>query len=130
LWVVIDQAALWPLVGCSALIGQIRHLITMAELPQVRLQVLPIYSDEYVAISDPLTILRFADPELPDVVYSQHQTTALYLDRDQDVRHYRALLDHVCTLAKSPTETIKCLCAFLTNLECPRGAHVLAAPDR
>jgi hypothetical protein len=119
LWAVIDQAALWRLVGCSVLTEQIRHLITMAELPHVRLQVLPVYSGEYVAIGGPLTILRFADPELPDVVYRQQQTTTLYLDRDKDVQHYRALMDHVCALAKSPTETTKHLRAFLTNFECP-----------
>jgi DNA-binding XRE family transcriptional regulator len=121
LWALIDQAALWRLVGCSALIEQIRHLITMAQLPQVRLQVLPVYYEEYVAIGGPLTILRFADPELPDVVYRQQQTTALYLDRDKDVQHYRALIDHVCALAKSPTETINYLRAFLTNLNTRRG---------
>jgi hypothetical protein len=131
LWAVIDQAALCRLVGCSALIEQIRHLITMAELPQVRLQVLPVYSGEHVAIGGPLTILRFADPELPDVVYRQQQTTALYLDRDKDVQHYRAQMDHVCALAKSPTETIKYLSALLTNFERPpQGAHVFAVLDR
>jgi hypothetical protein len=93
LWAVIDQAALWWLAGSSALREQVRHLITMAQLPHVRLQVLPVSSGEHVAISGPLTILRFADPELPDVVYYQQQTTALCLDRDEDVQHYRALME-------------------------------------
>ncbi len=109
LWAVIDQTALWRLIGYSVLREQLRHLITMAELPHIKLQVLPVYSGEYVALSGSLTILRFADPELPDVVYRQQQTTALYLDRDEDVQHYRALMDHVFVLAKSPKETINYL---------------------
>jgi transcriptional regulator with XRE-family HTH domain len=115
LWAVIDQAALWRLVGCPTLREQIRHLITMAELPHVTLQVLPAYSGKNVAIGGHLTILRFADPELPDVVYHQQQTTALYLDRDEDVQHYRALMDNVGALAKSPTQTINYLSTLLTN---------------
>jgi len=115
LWAMIDQAALWWLAGSSALAEQVRHLITMAELPHVRLQVLPISSGEQVTISGPVTILRFADPELPDVVYHQQQTTALCLDRDEDVRHYRALMDNIGLLAKSPTQTINYLSTLLTN---------------
>jgi Domain of unknown function (DUF5753)/Helix-turn-helix domain len=120
LWAVIDQAALWRLVGCPTLREQIQHLITMAELPHVTLQVLPAYSGKNVAIGGHLTILRFADPELPDVAYLQQQTTALYLDRDEDVQHYRALMGHVCVLAKSPAATIKYLSAFLASLNAPR----------
>jgi transcriptional regulator with XRE-family HTH domain len=119
LWAVIDQAALWRLVGCSTLREQIRHLITMAELPHVRLQLLPVYSGEYVAIGGPFTILRFAEPELTDIVYLQQHTTALHLDRDEDVQHYRELMDHICVLAKSPAETIVYLNTILTYSEMP-----------
>jgi transcriptional regulator with XRE-family HTH domain len=127
LWAVIDQAALWRLVGSSALWEQIRHLITIAELPHVKLQMLPVYSGEYVTIEGPLTILRFAEPELSDIGYLQQQTTALCLDRDEDVQHYRALMDHACMLATSPTATIKYLSAFLANFECLQGGACL--PD-
>jgi hypothetical protein len=115
LWAVIDQAALWRLGGFSALCAQIRHLITMAELSHVRLQVLPVYPGEYVAIGGPLTILRFAEPEVPDIAHLQRKTTALYLDRDEDVQPYRALLDHVCVLAVSPGRTMEYLSAILAN---------------
>jgi transcriptional regulator with XRE-family HTH domain len=114
-WAVIDQAALWWLAGSSALGEQVRHLITMAQLPHVRLQVLPISSGEHVVTSGLLTILRFADPELPDVVYHQQQTTALCLDSDEDVQHYRALMDNVGALAQSPIQTINYLSTLLTN---------------
>jgi hypothetical protein len=117
LWAVIDQAALWRLVGYSILHEQIRHLMTMADLPHVRLQVLPVYSGEHVAIGGPFTILRFAEPELTDIVYLQQHITALYLDRDEDVQHYRQLMDHVCVLAKSPADTINYLSTILANSE-------------
>jgi hypothetical protein len=87
----------------------------MAELPHVRLQVLPVSSGEQMAISGPLTILRFADPELPDVAYHQQQSSALCLDRNEDVQHCRALMDNVGLLAKSPTQTINYLSTLLTN---------------
>ena len=114
LWGVIDQAALWRLEPREVLRDQIQHLITMAELPHVKLQLLPRYSREYVAVGSPFTILRFIEPDLPDIVYLEHLTgAALYLDRSEDVQHYRMVMDRVCILAKSPAETINYLNAML-----------------
>jgi transcriptional regulator with XRE-family HTH domain len=114
LWAVIDQAALWRLEPREVLRDQIQHLIRMAELPHVKLQLLPRYSREYVAVGSPFTILRFTEPDLPDIIYLEQLTgTALYLDRSEDVQHYRMVMDRVCILAKSPAETIAYLNAML-----------------
>jgi transcriptional regulator with XRE-family HTH domain len=113
LWAVIDQAALCRLEPPEVLRDQIQHLITMAELPHVKVQLLPRYSREYVAVGSPFTILRFAEPDLPDIVYLEQLTGALYLDNGEDVQRYRMVMDRVCILAKSPAETIKCLNVML-----------------
>jgi hypothetical protein len=121
-WAVLDHGALWRLVGSSALSAQTRHLITMAQLPHVTVQMLPAYPGEQVAVGGPLTILRFAEPEIPDIAHLQHQTTALYLDRDEDVQPYRTLMDRLCILAISPAQTIKRLSAILAHPE--NGSHL------
>ena len=113
LWAVIDQAALWRLEPREVLRFQIQHLITMAELPHVKLQLLPRYSREYVAVGSPFTILRFTEPDLPDIIYLEQLTGALYLDKTEDVQNYRMVMDRVCILAKSPAETINHLNAML-----------------
>jgi hypothetical protein len=116
-WAVLDQAALWQLVSYSALRAQIRHLITLAQLPNVTVQMLPVYPGEQVAVAGPLTILRFAEPEIPDIAHLQHQATALYLDRDEDVQPYRTLMDRLCVLAVSPAKTVKYLSAIFAHPE-------------
>jgi transcriptional regulator with XRE-family HTH domain len=109
LWAVIDEAALWRLGGRSAMRDQIRHLIEMAELPNVTLQAVPFYSGGYAAAGGPFTILRFSEPDLPDIVYLEQLTCALYLDRSQDVDHYLMIMDRLCVQAKSPAATAKFL---------------------
>ena len=109
LWAVIDQAALWRLQPRELLREQIEHLLTMAELPHIKLQLLPRYCGEYVAVGGPFTILRFTEPDLPDIVYLEQLTGALYLDKNEDVQHYRIIMDRVCVLAKPPAETIQYL---------------------
>jgi transcriptional regulator with XRE-family HTH domain len=116
LWAVIEEATLWRFNGRSVMRAQIDHLITMAELPNVALQVIPIHSGAHVALGGPFTILRFAEPDLPDIVYLEQLSSALYLDKSQDVDHYLQIMDLLCVQAKSPAETISFLRDLLRNL--------------
>ncbi len=109
LWGVIDEASLWRLDGRTAMRDQIQHLMDMAELPNVTIQVIPFYSGAHAAVGGPFTILRFSEPDLPDLVYLEQLTSALYLDKNEDVQHYLMVMDRLCVQAKSPTETIRFL---------------------
>jgi hypothetical protein len=88
----------------------------MAELPNVALQVIPIHSGAHVALGGPFTILRFSEPDLPDIVYLEQLSSALYLDKSQDVDHYLQIMDLLCVQAKSPAETINFLSDSLKHL--------------
>jgi hypothetical protein len=56
--------------------------------------------------------LRFAEPELLDVVYIERLTSALYLEKRQDVDHYMEVMDHLSTQALTPAATTR----FLTEI--------------
>ncbi len=116
LWAVIEEGALWRLDGRSAMQEQIQHLIEMAELPNITLQAIPVYSGAHVAVGGPFTILRFSEPDLPDIVYLEQLTSALYLDKSEDVQHYLMLMDQLCVQAKSPAETIRFLSSILKEI--------------
>jgi hypothetical protein len=116
LWGVIDEAALWRLDGRAAMRGQIQHLIDLAEYPNITLQVIPFYSGAHAALGGPFTILRFAEPDLPDLVYLEQLTSALYLDKSEDVQHYQVVMDRLSIQAKSPSETIRFLSSTLKEI--------------
>lgn len=105
LWAVIDETALWRSDSRSVMRAQIQHLLEMAELPNITLQVIPIHSGAYATVGGPFTILRFSEPDLPDIVYLEHLTSALYLDKTQDVEHYLMVMDRLCVQAHPPAET-------------------------
>ena len=48
------------------------------------------------------TLLRFAEPELPDFVYIEQLTSALYLDNRQDIDHYLEVMNELSTQAFDP----------------------------
>lgn len=97
LWAVVDEAALRRPLGSPALgRAQLDHLIALSARPGVRLQVAPFHFGGYAAAGGPFTILRFAEPDLPDIVHLEQLTSALYLDRRSDVEQYAQVMDRLC----------------------------------
>lgn len=110
LWVALDEAAVRrPLGDPKVQRAQLLHLIEMAGRPNITLQIVPFDAGGHAAAGGPFTILRFSEPDLPDVVYLEHLTNAVYLDRDRDTVEYLETMDNLCIQAKSPTNTISFL---------------------
>lgn len=106
LWAVLDEAVLRRVVGGPRTMrAQIEHLIAMAERPNITVQILPFTTGGHAAESGPVTLLRFAEPELPDVVYLEQLTGALYPDRAADIARYRDVLDRIGVQAEPPSRT-------------------------
>jgi hypothetical protein len=104
LWAVVDEAVLRrPLGGVQAMREQLRHLLDMTDLPNVTLQMVPFKRGGHAAAGGPFSILRFAERDLPDVVYLEQLTSALYLDKREDVDHYLAVMERLCIDAEPAT---------------------------
>ena len=110
LWVALDEAALQrPPSDEELRRAELLHLIEMAQRPNITLQVVPFEANDDDAVSGPFTILRFSEPDLPDVVYIEYLTNAICLDKKSDTVQYLAIMDNLCIQAMSPTETISLL---------------------
>jgi hypothetical protein len=106
LWAVIDEAVLRrPIGGVEVMRKQIEALIEAAKLPNVRLQIIPFNAGGHAAAGGPFAILRFPESELPDVVYVEQLTSAIYLDKRDDVDHYAIAMERVCIDAEPPSHT-------------------------
>jgi transcriptional regulator with XRE-family HTH domain len=106
LWAVVDDAALRrPIGGPEVMRGQLRHLIKVAALPNVTLQVIPFGAGGHAAAGGPFSILRFPEPDLPDVVYLEQLTSSLYLEKRDDTDHYLAVMERLCLEALPAEET-------------------------
>ena len=85
---VIDEAVLLrPVTGHQVHAGQLRHLREAAAWPGVTVRIRPLAAGAAAAPAG-FTIVQMADPDLPDVVYTEQLTAASYLDRPADVRRY------------------------------------------
>jgi DNA-binding XRE family transcriptional regulator len=117
LWAVVDEAALRrPVGGREVMRGQLERLIEAAKLPNVTLQVLPFRAGAHPAMVGAFSILRFADGELPDVVYLEHLTNAVYLDKRDEVERYLDVMEGICVGSEPPVKTAELLGMSLSKL--------------
>ena len=106
LWAVIDEAALTrPFGSPSVMRAQLEHLLELGAAPNITLQVLPFRSGAHAAAGGSFTILRFAEPDLPDVVYLEQLTSAVYLDKRSDIENYLTIMEQVSVQAVTPSES-------------------------
>jgi len=109
-WAVIDEAALRrPVGGREVMAGQLERLIEATKLPNVTLQVLPFEVGAHAAMLGAFSILRFADRELPDVVYLEHLTNAVYLDKRDEAERYLDVMESICDESEPPARTVELL---------------------
>lgn len=114
LWAVIDEAALRrPIGGAAVARGQLRHLIEMAQLNHVNIQVAPFSGGSRAIAGGPITMLRFAEAELTDVVYLEQDASAALLTRSAERLYYWNVLNRLATEALPPAKTEAMLHAIL-----------------
>ncbi|MFI7648087.1 helix-turn-helix domain-containing protein [Micromonospora sp. NPDC049460] len=117
LWAVVDEAALRrPIGGPEVMRGQVAALIEATKSPHIRLQVIPFAAGGHAAAGGAFTILRFGDQDLPDIVYIEQLTSALYLDKRDDLDYYAVAMERLCVEAEPPERTPEILGRILDDL--------------
>jgi len=102
LWAVIDESVLYrPIGGPSVLKAQLDALLELSSQPNVSLQILTYAKSGYAAEGS-FSMLRFAESELPTVVFVEHLTGGMYLDSLEDVEAYGRALDRLAVDAETP----------------------------
>ena len=97
--VVLDEAVLHRLVGGPAVMGaQLDRLIALSNQPNVTMQVIPYTVGAHPAMDSTFNILEFTG-SVASVVYVEGLVGWIYVERPQDIRRYREIFEHLCTIA-------------------------------
>ncbi|MEV0319497.1 helix-turn-helix transcriptional regulator [Streptomyces sp. NPDC050658] len=106
LWIVMDETALRrPVGGPDVMREQIDKLLEAVELPHVTLQIAPFAAGPHPGTYGPFVLFRFAMPELPDMVYSEYLTGAVYLDARTEVATHLEVMDRMAAQAATAHRT-------------------------
>jgi transcriptional regulator with XRE-family HTH domain len=116
LWAVLDESVLHrPIGGRRTQREQLEHLLEASRQSHITIQVVPMHLSGYAAEGS-FTILRFAEPELPDVVYVEHLGGALYLDSLEDMELYGRALDRLTVDAETPDRSRQIMAKILAEI--------------
>lgn len=117
LWVVMDETVLRRQVGSAAVMrDQIDRLLESVEMPHITLQISEFTSGHHPGTYGPFVLFRFAVPELPDMVYVEYLTGAVYLDERIEVASHLEALDRMAAQAATARRTKEILRDFRKEL--------------
>jgi len=107
LWAVLAEGVLHQQVGGPAVMrAQLEHMIEVAELPNVTLQVLPFSRGAHSGMFGPYLVLSFPQVASLDLVLTETPTGNIWMEREPEVAYYRRLFDDARTAALPPTESL------------------------
>ncbi|MFJ8463916.1 helix-turn-helix domain-containing protein [Streptomyces swartbergensis] len=111
LWVIMDETVLRRPVSVDGQVmrDQLDKLLEYAERDRVTLQIAEFKDGPHPGTYAPFSLFRFAEPELPDMVFTEYLTGALYLDSRKEVSAHLEVLDHMTAGAASTQRTEKLL---------------------
>lgn len=106
-WVVLDETVVRRPVGDGPEVmrAQIDRLLEAADLPHVTLQIAEFAGGHHPGTYGPFVLFRFAEPELPDMVFSEYLTGALYLDARSEVATHLEVMDRMAAQAATAQST-------------------------
>lgn len=113
---VIDEAVLYrPVGGNDAFGAQLEHLRDAVTWPGVTIRIRSLAAGAPLSPAG-FTILRFADQQPPDAVYSEQLTSASYVDRPADVSRYAATMQLLERSSQPASQTEAMITAALARL--------------
>jgi transcriptional regulator with XRE-family HTH domain len=115
---IIDECALRRPIGSVGLMrDQLEHLLEITVRPGLTIQVTPFLTGASYAAPSSFSILSFATDDLPDVVYVEQLTSAMYLDKRADVDRYAEAMDQIRATSYTPEQTKELIRTMLTDME-------------
>ncbi|MDS1271980.1 helix-turn-helix transcriptional regulator [Lipingzhangella sp. LS1_29] len=116
-WAIIDEAALRRPMGSAQIMrNQLDFLRELTDHPSITIQIVPFRVGAHAAEGGPFTILRFPEFDLPDIVYLEQLTGALYQDKREDVDIYTMVMERLSVASQTPSKTPDVLTAMIKDL--------------
>jgi uncharacterized protein DUF5753/helix-turn-helix protein len=117
LWAIVDEAALRrPMGGRDVLAGQIQRLMDLVSESNITLQVMPFKYGGHAAEGGAFSIMRFPEADLPDMVYVEYLSGALYIEKPEEVERYAAVMERLSVAGTSPERTREILAGLLKEI--------------
>jgi transcriptional regulator with XRE-family HTH domain len=115
---ILDESVLHRVVGSPAvMLGQLRRLLEVSELPNVTIRVVPYDAGAVPAGVSKFRILRFALTDVPDIVQIEELTRHRNLEAPGEVGIYEATFAALADISADPATSRSMILAKLKSSE-------------
>ena len=113
---VLDEIVLHRVIGDHDIMRrQLRHMVDMAEKPNVTLRVVPLQSGIYAGLRGPFLMLGF--PDEPSVGLIENQAGSMWLDDEEDLAELRMARNNILGKALKPVESTQLITTILASID-------------
>lgn len=114
---VLDESCLRRQVGGAEVMrGQLLHLVSMSELPNITLYVLPFAKGAHPSMSGGFLIYQFPDAVESGVVFLENMTSDIFVESEAEVYHYRLAFDRLREISLQPEQSISLISQLIDQL--------------
>lgn len=118
LWLVVAQQVLEaPVGGPEVMRGQLAHLLEVAKLPHVEVQVIQRTVVPYSAMHGPFTIMSFPIPGDAGLVYVETRVRGLFFEEPDELQEYAQVMNHLRVQAQPPEESSRLIDRIRKEIE-------------
>jgi transcriptional regulator with XRE-family HTH domain len=118
LWLVVPQQVLEvPVGGPHVMRGQLAHLLDVATLPNVELQVIPRNVVPYSALHGAFTIMSFPIPNDAGLVYVETRVRGMFFEEPNELQEYAQVMNHLRVQASPPEEASRLIDRIRKEIE-------------
>lgn len=114
-WILTEVGLRQPIGGARVMARQVRHLVDLAERPNITINVLPADVVEHPGLLGPFLVMEFASD--PTVVHVEAPTTGLFLDDPDKVTFYKLTAEKLTDLALDAEASVRKLRSIAGELE-------------
>jgi hypothetical protein len=105
-----------PVAAPDVMVDQLRHLLEMAQRPNVEVRIVPSTVRGYhPMLAGPFLLLEF--PAAPPIVHLEHYRTVAVLWEDDDVRHYTGAVEKIDEIAMTPARSAEVIAEIVNGME-------------
>jgi len=106
----LDEAVIRRLVDSPAVMShQLMHLVTLADLPNVTIRVVPFAAGLYPGMKGPFTVIEFDDEPDEDVAFLEGPRGEFISDDPQEAKGYLETFNRISQLALGKPESVRLL---------------------
>ncbi|MFC7326975.1 helix-turn-helix domain-containing protein [Marinactinospora rubrisoli] len=115
---VLDEGALRRMIGGPKIMReQLEHVLHIAQMPNINVQVLPFSSGSHSALGAPFTILEFPEPQDLPIIYVETVTDGIFVEDRAEIDRYSMVFGDVQGSAISTAQSAEFIRGVIESLE-------------